>query len=109
MICAARRTAGYPIEPGRVVLSKAGRDAGSFFVVMDVPLANYAMLADGRLRKTSAPKKKKILHVRPQPDRFDDIVEKARSGTLLDAHVRSRLASAGYAVGKEEDALGQER
>ncbi|MDR1599959.1 MAG: KOW domain-containing RNA-binding protein [Oscillospiraceae bacterium] len=105
----ARRVAGYSIEPGRVALSRAGHDAGCYFMVMDVLPAGYALLADGRLRKVASPKKKKFRHIRPQPDRFDDLVEMARSGTLLDAHVRSRLARAGYAAGKEEEILGQER
>lgn len=106
---AIRRAAAYPIEPGRVALSRAGHDAGGYFVVMDVLPDGYALLADGRARGIAAPKKKKFRHMRPQPDRFDDLVEMARSGTLLDAHVRSRLARAGYAAGKEEETLGQER
>ena len=38
-----------PIEPGRVVRSKAGRDAGRYFVVMSLIDSEFVMMADGGL------------------------------------------------------------
>ncbi len=48
---------------GDIVYSKAGRDKDRLFVVLSVLDAQYAMLADGRLRRVDKPKKKKIKHL----------------------------------------------
>ncbi len=50
------------MEPGDLVLSEKGRDKDFYYVVMEV-LADYCYIADGNLRKTDRPKKKKIKHV----------------------------------------------
>jgi len=47
---------------GQVVFSKCGRDKGAAFVVT-AEEGEYIWLVDGKLRKYSAPKKKKIKHV----------------------------------------------
>ena len=47
---------------GAVVISKAGRDKGNFFVVLRTE-DNYAYIADGNLRKVDRPKKKKLRHL----------------------------------------------
>lgn len=49
---------------GRVVLSKAGKDSGSFYVVVSEE-NDFAWIADGRLRKVEKPKKKRIKHLAP--------------------------------------------
>ncbi len=51
------------ITPGQIVYSKAGRDAGRVFIVLDVLNGSYALIADGELRKVEKPKKKKIKHL----------------------------------------------
>lgn len=51
-----------PIEPGRIVISRAGRDEGRRFVVIEAD-DTYAMIADGDLRKVDRPKKKKRKHL----------------------------------------------
>ena len=48
---------------GRFVVSKAGHDKDTVYVVVAAG-ADYLYLADGRLKKAEAPKKKKIRHVR---------------------------------------------
>lgn len=50
---------------GSVVQSAAGRDKNRFFVVLALEDGGYAYIADGRLRKTEKPKKKKLIHLRP--------------------------------------------
>lgn len=51
---------------GSVVKSAAGRDKNRFFVVLALEEDGvYAYIADGRLRKTEKPKKKKLIHLRP--------------------------------------------
>lgn len=51
----------YPI--GCVVKSAAGRDSERFFVVLDTD-GEFALIADGRLRKVEKPKRKKFKHLR---------------------------------------------
>ena len=47
---------------GTVVCSKAGHDKGSFFAVIAVD-DDMAFVADGKTRKISDPKKKKLIHL----------------------------------------------
>ena len=48
---------------GQVVNSKAGRDAGRKFIVIDILDEFYVMVVDGDLRRTEKPKKKKLKHL----------------------------------------------
>ena len=48
---------------GRLVRSRAGRDAGRYFVITGFPEENYAYISDGAVRKLNAPKKKKLKHL----------------------------------------------
>lgn len=50
------------VKVGDLVLSKAGRDKGKYFLVVAVSGA-IATLVDGRTRKVSNPKKKNIKHL----------------------------------------------
>lgn len=81
-----------PLEPGRAVLSKAGRDAGRRFVVLRVD-ETFAYIADGELRKAGTPKKKKHRHLRATPERYDAIAETLAQGRIpSDADIRKCLA-----------------
>ena len=55
------------MEAGRVVMSTQGRDAGRYFVVLQVIDDQFVLMADGLSRKIAHPKKKKIKHLRPKP------------------------------------------
>ena len=55
------------MEPGRVVQSTQGRDAGRYFVVLQVVDDRHVLMADGQSRKIDHPKKKKMMHLRPKP------------------------------------------
>ena len=50
------------IDVGNVVLSTAGRDKGSYFIVTKIE-DNFVYLVDGNIRKIENPKKKKLKHV----------------------------------------------
>jgi ribosomal protein L14E/L6E/L27E len=50
------------IKKGLIVKSKAGHDAGCFFVVVDFD-GEYAYISDGKRRPISHLKKKKIKHL----------------------------------------------
>lgn len=81
-----------PVEPGRVVLSKAGRDAGRRFVVLQAD-DTFAYVADGDLRKVESLKKKKHRHLRALPEFFSDIADIVRDGSLpSNAAIRRCLA-----------------
>ncbi len=47
---------------GMVVRSRAGRDAGRWCVIVELQ-ENYAMVADGALRRLAKPKRKKLMHL----------------------------------------------
>jgi len=51
-------------EIGQVVISKAGRDKGDIFIVIDV-CGEYLQLVDGKGRPYANPKRKKTKHVQP--------------------------------------------
>lgn len=52
-----------PLEVGRVVRSKAGRDTGRLFLAVGVFDEEHLLVADGDLRKVEKPKKKKLKHL----------------------------------------------
>ena len=47
---------------GQVVLSKAGKDRGSFYAIV-LEEEEFAFIADGRLRKVEKPKRKRKTHL----------------------------------------------
>ena len=51
------------ITIGQVVKSKAGRDKGRIFLVLDIVDNDHLYLVDGDLRKLDNPKKKKVKHL----------------------------------------------
>jgi len=51
-------------EIAQVVISKAGRDKGDVFIVIDV-CGEYLQLVDGKGRPMQNPKRKKTKHVQP--------------------------------------------
>jgi ribosomal protein L14E/L6E/L27E len=51
------------LVPGQLVISKAGRDAGKYFIVLKVIDEKFVSLVDGDLRKIENPKKKKVKHL----------------------------------------------
>jgi ribosomal protein L14E/L6E/L27E len=54
------------LQPGQIVISKAGRDKGEIFVVIATevtPQGEFALLVDGAARPLSRPKRKKRKHI----------------------------------------------
>lgn len=87
-----------PFEVGRVVLSRQGRDAGRYFVILEVLDERTVLMADGCTRKLDHPKKKKILHLHPKPILVDGVADKLRARQLLDSDLRKALAAYGLEV-----------
>ena len=86
-----------PIEPGRVVLSRQGRDAGRYFVILSQLDEQFVLMADGLTRKLDHPKKKKIKHVRAKPFLLD-LNQSFPSGHMLDSDLRSFLEKNGFGL-----------
>lgn len=87
----------FPMEVGRVVLSRAGRDQGHVFVIMDVIDENYVAIANGCQRKVDNPKKKKIKHLVAKPELLEEISKKiSEKKRIFDSEVRNRLDAIGY-------------
>ncbi len=87
----------FPMEVGRVVLSRAGRDQGHVFVIMDVIDENYVAIANGCQRKVDNPKKKKIKHLVAKPELLEEISKKfSEKKRIFDSEVRNKLDAIGY-------------
>lgn len=80
------------VEVGSVVFSRAGRDKGIFFLVVEVVDDVYVRLADGDVRRLEKPKLKKIKHLKNTGDVLANIAEKLRQGVkVYDAEIFSAL------------------
>ena len=86
------------IEPGRVVISRQGRDEGRCFVILQVVDDQFVMMADGLTRKLAHPKKKKLKHLYLKPVLVEGIAERLESHQLLDSDLRKALNAAGLGI-----------
>ncbi len=64
---------------GDVVLSLAGRDKGSYLLVVSVDDGRVS-LSDGKLRKTIKPKQKNVKHVKKVSTVNKEFIEHIKSG-----------------------------
>lgn len=77
---------------GQVVYSKRGRDRGMVFIVVGEE-GEFVFLADGRLRRLSKPKKKKLMHVQPTNTVLTDVqAALSRPEKITDAEIVKALA-----------------
>ena len=82
-------------DKSSLVVSKAGRDKGQLFYVIDAD-EQYVYLADGKSRRLEKPKRKKRKHVEQVPRTESRIAEKIRNGEkVLNSELRKELASIG--------------
>ena len=83
------------IDKSSLVVSKAGRDQGQLFYVIDAD-EQYVYLADGKSRRLEEPKRKKRKHIEQIPRTESRIAEKIRNGEkVLNSELRKELASIG--------------
>ena len=83
------------IDRSSLIVSKAGRDKGQLFFVIDAD-EQYVYLADGKSRKLEKPKRKKRRHVQAAFQTESRIAEKIRNGEkVLNSELRKELASLG--------------
>jgi ribosomal protein L14E/L6E/L27E len=79
-----------PIQIGSIVFSRAGRDAGKFFIVVEIVDDKFVRIADGRMRPLSRPKLKKIKHLKATGDIHEKLREKLLNGSVVyDAEINS--------------------
>ena len=93
---------------GQVVFSKAGRDKGCAFVIVNID-GEYLHLVDGKLRPMENPKKKKAKHLQPTKAvdaPLKQAIESGQSinGQLKNADFRSVLAR--FERERKEDSHG---
>lgn len=83
------------VDKSSLVVSKAGRDQGQLFYVIDAD-DQYVYLADGKSRRLEKPKRKKRKHIEQIPRTESRIAEKIRNGEkVLNSELRKELASFG--------------
>ena len=83
------------VDKSSLIVSKAGRDQGQLFYVIDTD-EQYVYLADGKSRRLEKPKRKKRKHVEQVPRTESRIAEKIRNGEkVLNSELRKELASFG--------------
>jgi ribosomal protein L14E/L6E/L27E len=80
------------IDLGSVVLSKAGRDSGRYFVVVEVVNKEYVRICDGDTHPQSKAKLKKLKHLKANGDVLIKIADKFREHKqVFDAEICSAL------------------
>ena len=90
-------------QPGRLALSKAGRDKGRPVMILELLDEQYVRVADGRQRKLERPKRKKLMHLRLTPHVDAAAAELLAAGRLKNSDIRTAI-DAHYPGDKEETA-----
>ena len=87
------------IQASDIVLSLAGHDSGKLYLVLRTE-GQFALLADGKIRRLRNPKRKKFRHL----ERWSDspLAEAICSGILQDSEIRRALGKARAAKMTEE-------
>ena len=77
---------------GNVCVSTAGHDEGTYLVVIAGIDRDHVYVADGKARKTIAPKKKKMRHLSMITRLSEQVTEVLKSGVYNDSFLRTALA-----------------
>ena len=92
-----------PTEPGRVVISTQGHDAGRWYAVMSVQDERYVLLCDGDARKLAKPKRKQTKHLRALPLTVPVEGRGGSGGPIADSDIRKALKAAREAYEAQTD------
>lgn len=80
------------MELGQVVFSKAGRDSGRYYAVIEIVDENTVKIADGNLRHIKSAKVKNVKHLQSNGEILEKIAEKLKVGNqVFDAELFSAL------------------
>ena len=90
------------ITVGQVVRSRAGRDAGKYFLAYQLLDEDFCLIVDGRSHKLAKPKRKRIKHVEPNELVAESIREKWLTGKkVFDSEIASFLKELNHPRGVE--------
>ena len=82
------------ITLGQVVKSRAGRDTGKKFVVIELLDESYVQISNGDLRRIEKPKKKKVKHLELTGEIIEPISEKLKMKLKIsNSEVRKALSA----------------
>jgi len=82
-----------PIEVGSIVISKAGRDMGRPFLVVQEIDENFVLVADGKLRTMDRLKTKRRKHLKPTGEVVQDARDRLSQGKqVFDHELRAWLS-----------------
>ncbi|NLY84786.1 MAG: hypothetical protein GX077_00325 [Tissierellia bacterium] len=80
------------IAIGQVVKSRAGRDKGRVFLVLEIVDDQHVLIVDGDLRKLENPKRKKLKHLMVYNTVLEEFKEKLNSKMgINNAYIRKLL------------------
>ncbi|MFZ5597010.1 MAG: RNA-binding protein [Bacillota bacterium] len=74
------------LEPGRLVVSTAGRDCGKYYLVLEEAAGDRVCVVDGEARRIVKPKRKNRKHLKPLPDVSLELNEKIKAGVKITDH-----------------------
>ena len=81
------------VKVGQLVISKAGRDKGEYFLVAEAT-ERYVYLVNGKSRRVDQPKKKKIKHIQPTHWLSRNVAQEIGSyGKLSNADIQKEIAA----------------
>ncbi len=81
-----------PVQTGATVLSRAGRDEGRRFVVIQSLDDEYVLISDGRTHKVEKPKKKKRKHLKLVREPLPEISQRLALGVPENHEIRKWLS-----------------
>ena len=82
-----------PVEIGRVVISKCGRDEGRIFLVTGEIDEEFVLISDGDTRKIAKQKKKRRKHLKPTLKLSQELRERILKGDMPeDFEIRACLS-----------------
>ena len=90
------------IKPGDFVIATSGKDMGKCFVVLSVE-NQFVYLCNGKNRKVSNPKKKKIKHVEFAVQATDQVCRMLQTNELTDKAVRRAISQLKGYITAEND------
>ncbi|MCM1306688.1 MAG: KOW domain-containing RNA-binding protein [Bacteroides sp.] len=80
------------MELGQIVYSKAGRDSGKYFCVVEILGEDRVKIADGNLRRIKKAKTKNVKHLSSDGDLLAKVADKLKNGQqVFDAELFSAL------------------
>lgn len=78
---------------GEIVRSLRGHDAGGHFCILNTE-ADFVYLADGKRRKVTAPKRKRVRHVEAVGSWSHPVTDRIAKGeAVMDSEIRRALAA----------------